>query len=90
MNPKYSEGEVVIIQSKHYPQENGEAIVIDMSFEEKPINAATREFMSESWVYTLEGKGDWHESALRKRHEPSQMSFQYLIQSINSPVKQES
>lgn len=35
-------------------------------------------------------EGMWAESALRKRHEPSQMSFQSLIQSMNIPVKQES
>ena len=108
MNPKYSEGESVILQSINHPEYNGEYTV------EKVLkNGDTYVCRSRGTLITRMDKPSfgyilnevvvtgtnavgfvveaaWQESALRKKHEPSQMSFQSLIQSINSPVKQES
>lgn len=104
MNPKYSVGESVILQSKSMPEYNGEYTVYKILEQHQKFTCRlTGEILStydEGLGYLLctplkdkvEGFGEtqWMESALRKRHEPSQMSFQSLIQAINSPVKQES
>lgn len=105
MNPKYSVGERVILQSKSHPEYNGEYTIIKIL---KDLEVSTCRITQTA--HACEGgPGDiaylldephlskssgreifWAEVALRKKHEPSQMSFQSLIQSINSPVKQES
>lgn len=76
MNAKFSEGEVVILQSVHYPEENGETTVLSMRFKENPIN-----------TITLEGKtGEWHECAIRKRQQPGTLTYDQLMQSLRSPI----
>lgn len=104
MIPKYSVGEVVIVQSPYHPEGNGEYEILDIFTYEQYQIYCNGEFKSTEayFIYKLEGyliKGKKNperstdcvsEPSLRKRHEPSQMSFQSLIQSINSPEKQES
>lgn len=106
MNPKYSEGESVILQSISSPESNGEYTIRQVVKEgemykcrhsgQDLINATDLGYILEEIITLSESqKGGnieamWAESALRKKHEPSQMSFQSLIESINSPVKQES
>lgn len=108
MNPKYSVGESVILQSISRPEYNGEYTVEKVlkngdSYvcrETGLLITRTNKpgfgyILNELVVTNINSLGmivetGWKESALRKRHEPSQMSFQSLIQSINSPVKQES
>lgn len=104
MNPKYSVGELVILQSREYPEYNGEYYVHKILEKREPSTCRlTGDLHSCSGthgpiIYLLSQphlnkdtgrEVFWWEGALRKRHEPSQMSFQSLIQSINSPVKQE-
>ena len=108
MNPKYSVGESVILQSISHPEYNGEYTVEKVikngdTFVCRSTGALITRMNNPGFGYILNevvitGKNvfgfvveaAWRESALRKCHEPSQMSFQSLIQSINSPVKQES
>lgn len=97
MNPKYSEGEIVILNSPSYPQYNGEYPVVGISKSGQTYRGKVVEAGSKNWYYDLGFNTPkykefslWNETCLRKKHEPSQMSFQFLIQSINSPVKQES
>lgn len=105
MNPKYSVGELVILQSRDYPEYNGEYYV-DKILEKLEYSTCRLTgdvhycagtygpisyLLSQPHLNKDIGREVfWAELALRKRHEPSQMSFQSLIQSINSPVKQES
>lgn len=87
MNAKFSVGEVVILQSVHYPEENGETTVINMRFQENPLNASTLEAMDSGWVYTIEGKtGEWHECAIRKKQQPGTLTYDQLMQSLRSPI----
>lgn len=106
MNPKYSVGELVLLQSRQYPEYGGEYYVDKILFKEERntcrITGARHFCNSDKYgpiSYLLsephtskdtEREIFWAEVALRKKYEPSQMSFQSLIQSINSPVKQES
>lgn len=105
MNPKYSEGERVILQSVSQPESNGEYTIRQVVKEGemyKCRHAGWEVINAEGLGYILEEiidvsvaedgtpiEGMWAESALRKKHEPSQMSFQSLIQSVNSPVSLE-
>ena len=106
MNPKYSVGELVLLQSRQYPEYDGEYCVDKILFKEEinrcritgslhfcssVENGPLSYILSQSHKCKKTGREIfWAEVALRKKHEPSQMSFQSLIQSINSPVKQES
>lgn len=107
MNPKYSVGEVVILQSQALPDYNGEYTVykIITAGEVSVCRITGRRYSYTiklgDYGYLLDSpkinkfcpegvEAVWAEISLRKKHEPSQMSFQSLIQSINSPVKQES
>lgn len=102
MNPKYSVGEVIILQSRSLPEYNGEYVVqnIYKPGEKKMCQAGSNIAITDPYRFTydlgfsFEWRGavisTFQEVALRKKHEPSQMSFQSLIQGINNPVKQES
>lgn len=105
MNPKYSEAESVILKSTSHPEFNGEYTVSKV-LQKDEVTVCRITGLRHSHTGKLSNYGYlldcpklnktsgveaiWAESALRKKHEPSQMSFQSLIQSINSPVKQES
>ena len=107
MNPKYSEGEIVILNSKVLPEYNGEYTTSKILTKgEVTVCRITGRRHSHTgklgnYGYLLDSpkvnkfcpegvEAVWAEISLRKKHEPSHMSFQSLIQSINSPVKQES
>lgn len=91
--PLFAVGEVVMLQSKNCPELNGEhrvrevvglgeSTVIDGV---KKINVGTRP------VYDLgvpgrAGHNFWDESALRKRHQPGEYSFDGLKQMLELPV----
>lgn len=108
MNPKYSEGESVILQSISRPEYNGEYTVEKVlkngdTYVCRSTGTIITRMDKPSFGYILNEvvitgtnvfgfvvEAAWQESALRKKHQPSQMSFQSLMQTINSPVKQES
>lgn len=104
MNPKYSVGEVVIRQAPqtNYPEANGEYKVEEVITQKQFTSLHPLVQADGDYYYKLSGfrvlKSPSHtgysyhssEKFLRKKHEPSQMSFQSIIQNINSPVKQES
>lgn len=105
MNAKYSVGESVILKSTSRPECNGEYTVSKvLQKDEVTVCRITGRWHSHTgklsnYGYLLDSpklnnfsgvEAVWAECALRKKHEPSQMSFQSLIESINSPVKEES
>lgn len=105
--PKFSVGEVVILQSKSRPELNGEDVVKQLvlpgdkflcrlSNEKVRYKGYTLGYILESTI--LEGKNTtgefvveivWSESALRKKHQPGEMSFNELMNSLKYPVKVE-
>lgn len=95
--PSYGVNEIVILDSKQYPEFNGEYAVIGISRNGELYKGEIVEAGKNAWYYDLGFNTPyykeftlWNERCLRKKHEPSQMSFQSLIQSIISSVKQES
>lgn len=97
--PLFEVGEEVIAQFKYYPQNNGEYVIIEILTPEQ-FSKEFPEFLNNSRIYyRLEGLkivGDKSlkyttdcasESALRKKHKPSEMSFDGLMDFLKSPVK---
>lgn len=80
--PLFSVGEEVVLQSKAYPELNGECIV---HFATAGIRTDTGE---PSWVYSLSIENPygvlWAECALRKKHKPSKHSFDSLVAELKS------
>lgn len=95
MNPKYSVGEVVVINCPILPDLHGTEHSITEICEVTFSDHNNTVLLCYKLGFTFEWCGVkdypyWREESLWKKHEPSQMSFQSLIRSINSPVKQES
>ena len=101
MNPYFSVGEEVILQSKDEPQLNGE-YVVEAVFDEGETASTSP---GKTWVnvngygYFLEGEYHthpdsdcprvlWTESALRKKHKPSTDSFTEMMSNIDELVTQ--
>lgn len=99
MNPKFSVNEIVIVQSPHYPESNGEYEVLEI-FTPKEFQIYCKgKFQSETtFVYRLRGyqvigkknpqnKTDCaSETSLRKKHQPTSLSFNQLMNVLNSPI----
>lgn len=97
--PLFEVGEEVIAQFKNYPHYNGEYIVVEVL----TLDEYKKEFPSfrafGPFYYRLEGLkiiGNMapdrttdcaSESSLRKKHKPSEMSFDGLMDFLKSPVK---
>lgn len=96
MNPKFSVGEVVLLDSKSYPEFNGEAIVLGIVPTSAGIDReGERVYVGQSCAYRLTIDAPvlnkcWHELALRKKHNPGEMTFESLMSSLNHPVNVES
>jgi hypothetical protein len=90
MNPLFSVGEVVILQSVSRPELNGECTVLE--------RVAPGQMAKCGLINNLHGYGykttiknisdsiHWAESALRKKHQPGEQSFTQLMQTLKSPV----
>ena len=100
-NPLFIVGEEVILQSKDRPQLNGEYSVDAVSTADKiTICRQTGEyydFIDEDkdsvgymlYPIILDDEGFeivWNESALRKKHKPSDQSLEELIKGLNQEV----
>lgn len=101
MKQLYEVGECVILQSEDYPQYNGEYTVFEIilrgSAARCRISGVDQQAIS-SFVYALDQplRSDktgrevfFLQSALRKKHEPSQQSFKDLMTTLKSPQKVE-
>jgi len=99
MNAKFSIGELVILQSKSMPQHNGEYTVENIINEGEQF---TCRLTQRTFYNTGKGRGYilctpfiepdrgreiiWAESSLRKRQEPSELSYTELMQTLRSPI----
>lgn len=91
--PKFSVGEVVILQSRSAPELNGEYPVLDVCLpgESTPVDGVMKKNMAANSAYLLEvagphGSNWWSESVLRKRHQPGEHSWQDLKTILHLPV----
>ncbi len=97
MNPKFSVGEVVILQSVDNPQCNGETTVL------KVLNDGDRYICHVTNMRVRNGAGlayvldvdildatgtcmQWNECAIRKKHHPGEHSFTNLMAILNAPA----
>lgn len=96
MNAKFSEGEVVIAEFKNYPENNGEYTIIEVLTAEQ-FSTEFKDFLSiKSMYYRLQGlrivgpsRGAICDAAgersLRKKHTPSEFSFNSLMDNLKLP-----
>lgn len=91
MKPKFEVGEMVILQSRAFPEYNGEYPVIEIRRTRGAVNAEGIHVFNGGFAYVLpvhhpEYEG-WHELALRKKHLPGSLSFRDLMQTLKDPSK---
>jgi hypothetical protein len=89
VQPKFSVGEVVILNSESHPHCNGEYTVI--SLKEGTFRSVVTEDKFLGYAYDLGIKVDGQpvlaaEPSLRKKHQPGEMNFTNLMASLNNPV----
>lgn len=103
MNPKFSVGEVVILQSPRFPEYKGGHVVYkiwsdpEQTFTCRSTGTVLRVNMVEAFSYhfeqpLLDPKGReicFAESSLKKRQEKGNMNFKGLITTLKSPQKVE-
>lgn len=99
MNPKFSVGELIVLQSRSLPQYNSEYTVEAILqkgelFTCRLTNTLLRQIDGGN-AYVLstplaspdtDHETFWAESALRKRQEPGELSYTQLMQSLRSPI----
>lgn len=96
MRPKFEVGEVVLLQSKSYPELNGECTVKAVVGPNETVKAEDDSgvtYSSPNYTYSLDVSvmhnggltSHWQESALRKKHTPGELSFTDLMASLSSP-----
>ena len=91
MKPKFSVGEVVILQSKNHPECNGEYSVTGIYAPDGQRKNSDKVTISTTFGYSLscdepDSKSAWAESALRKKHQPGELSFSSLMESLNTSL----
>jgi hypothetical protein len=91
MTPKFSVGEVVILQSKNHQECNGEYSVTEIWPPDGERKNPDKVTISTTYGYSLscdevDSKSCWAESTLRKKHQPGEHSFTELMASLNSPL----
>lgn len=108
MTPKFSVGEVVILQSVNRPDLNGECTIGAVVTRQgqatedrvhpagfvirKGERIAAGYVLQELMPYSTTTDGHkcellWAESALRKKHQPGDMSFTELMVNLSQPVQ---
>lgn len=81
MRPKFAVDEVIILQSKDFPDCNGEYMVLDIG--DHPLHGPIYKLDID---HKVDGYNDyWKESALRKKHTPGELGFEDLMFSLSSP-----
>lgn len=98
--PLFEVGEEVILQSKTFPEYNGEYVVNGVIEGDQTVTCRLTNYRiysrGRSYRFTVPhihksfDNGTevlWSESALRKKHKPSELSFQELVSSLKIPTK---
>lgn len=89
--PLFEVGEEVILCSINKPEKNGDAVVLSCGHKAITRNVHTREILRDVFCYKLTIQGDqggcnWLESTLRKRHKPSDNSFEEMMSNLDRVV----
>ncbi len=83
--PKFSVGEQVITYSKSFPELSGKIETVVDCYFAKNAEVMTGEKYT-GWVYGLEGLTfDACETALRKKHDGSEFTFDQLMSTLKQP-----
>lgn len=90
MTPKFIVGEAVILHSKNHPECNGEYSVTQVWPPDGERKSPDKITIATTFGYTLScddpsSLSCWAESALRKKHQPGELSFSSLMGSLNAP-----
>ena len=90
--PLFEIGEEVILQSKNHPECNGEAVVISYMPSSGGVDRYGVKQVVGGFAYKLTIDSPlpnklWHELAIKKKHKPSEMSFEELMNFLKSPVE---
>lgn len=88
--PLFAVGEEVILQSVNYPEANGDYVIIE-AFYGQALDSVTRE-LETAFFYMLDTdaykKGEWwHQESLRKKHKPTDESFDEMMNNIKQNNK---
>ena len=95
-NPKFSVGEVVILQSDKQPHLNGEYTVVAIPRDGTEYMGGRCVFIGTTHAYDIGLRMDAGKPAkpklvtecvLRKKNFPGEMSYHQLIKSLDQPVK---
>lgn len=82
-------GEIVILESKFYPELNGEYPVLAVEWSDG-VCTTTLNYLPEAFGYELPvttvAGGLWEESALRKKHRPSSEDFQSMMDTLKTNI----
>lgn len=87
---KFKVDEVVIIHTPRLQVHGTETVVVDAYWSDNTPSITTGEIMPAGWFYKTETESDvgspiYMEMNLRKKHEPSELSFKELMTSIKQP-----
>lgn len=89
--PRFSVGELAILQSVNQPDYDGEYTIKEIKYAENIKEVVTKEEITGYWYnlgfYSNKGNNFWFEKSLRKKQEPSEMSFMQLMGSLNTEEK---
>lgn len=87
--PKFSEGEIVILQSESYPHLSGEYPVLGVWWEEK-AHIVSGGIVMGTYVYDLPTElaevDGWLESSLRKKYDGCGQDYNEMIKSLNVDI----
>lgn len=86
--PRFSVGEQVVLQPSYFPEIYGQIDTVDLSYFVSNQTTVSGNTYT-GWVYKLEIGAkdciDFVESALRKKHDGSEFTFDQLMSTIKQP-----
>lgn len=100
MKQLFEVGEHIILDSQSHPEYNGEYVIETIVTEANPHTCrftANKMHPDIDFAYVLdvpmlskttEREVLWKQSALRKKHRPSELSFSQLMNTLKSPTKE--
>lgn len=87
MKQLFEVGEAVILQSKYFPEHNGEYVVQDVDFDKyKDMSGVIAEQYTYNLGFSTERGPWWKETSIKKKQEPGDMGYKELMASLKSPV----
>lgn len=95
--PLFEVGEMVVLQSKNYPEVDGEYCVLKVMPAQQARHLFPTFIIPNGWIYDIgvvrlgincgTPCSLFHETDLRKKYPPSSQSFSELMNTLKSPEK---